>query len=102
MINLNINTPHPLKFFFSINNLNYLKIEFNALDSFTFDNIFALIQNNSNLKHLTLNFFPNNKNNFNTLSNLLQLAEESTNDNYLLKRKTIKSKKIIILRIKKN
>ena len=90
---ININTPHPLKFFFSINNLNYLKIEFNALDSFTFDNIFALIQNNSNLKHLSLNFFPNNKNNFNTLSNLLQLAEESTNDNYLLKRKTIKSKK---------
>ena len=88
---ININTPHPLKFFFSINNLNYLKIEFNALDSFTFDNIFALIQNNSNLKHLTLNFFPNNKNNFNTLSNLLQLAEESTNDNYLLKRKTMKS-----------
>ena len=88
---ININTPHPLKFFFSINNLNYLKIEFNALDSYTFDNIFALIQNNSNLKHLTLNFFPNNKNNFNTLSNLLQLAEESTNDNYLLKRKTMKS-----------
>ena len=90
---INIDTPHPLKFFFSINNLNFLKIEFNALGSFTFDNIFALIQNN--LKHLILNFFPNNNNNFNILSNLLKLAEESMNDNYLLKRKTIKSKNYI-------
>ena len=90
---INITTPHPLKFFFSINNLNFLKIEFNALDSFTFENIFSLIQNNSNLKHLSLDFFPNQteNNNFNSLSNLLKLAEESSNDNYLLKRKIMKS-----------
>ena len=40
---INIDTPHPLKFFFSINNLNFLKIEFNALGSFTFDNIFVIL-----------------------------------------------------------
>ena len=90
---IDITTPHPLKFFFSINNLNFLKIEFNALDSFTFENIFSLIQNNSNLKHLSLYFFPNQteNNNFNSLSNLLKLAEETSNDNYLLKRKIMKS-----------
>ena len=89
---LNINNPHPLKFFFSINNLLFLEIEFNALDSFTFEYIFALIQNNSNLKHLSLNFFPNENNNFNTLSNLLKLAEESISGNFLLQTKIKKSK----------
>jgi hypothetical protein len=92
MQKLNINNPHPLKFFFSINNLLFLEIEFNALDSFTFEYIFALIQNNSNLKHLSLNFFPYENNNFNTLSNLLKLAEESVSGNFLLKTKINKSK----------
>ena len=88
-----IDMPHLLEFFFSINNLNILKIDFNALDSYTFDNIFYLIQNNSNLKHLSLNFFPNEIEfkEFNSLSNLLKLSEESANDIYFLRRKTIKS-----------
>ena len=90
---INIDMPHILEFFFSINNLNILKLEFNSLDSYTFDNIFYLIQNNSNLKHLTLNFFPNEieYKHFNSLSNLLKLSEESANDIYFLRRKNFKS-----------
>ena len=84
--------PHPLEYFCSLNNLKYLKVGFNALDPFLFDKVFYLIQNNSNLKYLTIDFFPKEENEkeFNFLSNLLKLSEESTNDTYLLKRKTIK------------
>ena len=85
--------PHPLELFFSINKLNVLKIEFNALDSNTFENIFSLIQNNSNLKILSLDFFPNEINeykNFNNLSNLLKLSEENRSDNNYMRNKAIK------------
>ena len=84
--------PNPLELFFSINNLNYLKIEFNALDSNTFENIFSLIQNNSNLKIISLDLFPNEMKykNFNSLSNLLKLSEENANDSFLIRKKTIK------------
>ena len=84
--------PHPLEIFCSLNNLKILKIEFNALDSFIFEKIFSLIQNNSNLKNLSLDFFPKdvNEESLNFLSNLLKISEESSNDLYLLKRKTNK------------
>ena len=84
--------PHPLEIFCSLNNLKILKIEFNALDSFIFEKIFSLIQNNSNLKCLSLDFFPKevNEESLNFLSNLLKISEESSNDLYLLKRKTNK------------
>ena len=84
--------PNPLELFFSINNLNYLKIEFNALDSNIFENIFSLIQNNSNLKIISLDLFPNEMQykNFNSLSNLLKLSEENSNDSFLIRKKTIK------------
>ena len=88
-----VSPPHPLELFFSINNLNVLNIEFNALDSNTFENIFSLIQNNSNLKILSLNLFPNEINeykNFNNLSNLLKLSEENLNDNNYIRKKSIK------------
>ena len=79
---MNIGDMHILQFFSSINNLNFLKIEFNALDSITFENIFSLIQNNSNLKYLSLDFFPNEKQykNYYTISNLYKLKEDNYND----------------------
>ena len=89
---ISVPPPHPMELFFTINNLIFLKIEFNALDSQTFENIFPLIQNNSNLKILSLNFFPNEQEfeNFNSLSHLLKLTEENSNDNNLIRKKEIK------------
>ena len=66
---------HFIEFFYGINNLNSLKIEFNSLDSNTFEAMFSLIQNNTNLKKLHINLFPNNKNYY-SVNNLMQLAEQ--------------------------
>ena len=59
----------------TISNLYSFNIIFNSLEKKTFENILYMIQNNSNLKELKMNFFPFNSKNLPS-QNLIKIAEE--------------------------
>ena len=59
-----------------ISNLHSFNITFNSLEQKTFENILYIIQNNSNLKELKMNFFPDDCKKL-TSQNLIKIAEES-------------------------
>ena len=59
-----------------ISSLHSFNISFNSLEQKTFENILYIIQNNSNLKELKMDFFPGDYKKL-TPQNLIKLAEES-------------------------
>ena len=52
---------HFLNLLYPINLLHSLTLEFNSMENESFQNIMSLIQNNSNLKNLSINFFSQNQ-----------------------------------------
>ena len=56
----------------TLSSINSFNIHFNCLEKKTFENILYIIQNNSNLKEIKLNFFPDEL----TLQNLSKISEE--------------------------
>ena len=70
-----VKTSNIFEYLTIISNLCSFNIVFNSLEKRTFENIIYIIQNNSNLKELKIDFFPLNCKNY-TSQNLIKLAEE--------------------------
>ena len=71
-----INNIQFVDFLATINNLRELDIKFNSMEATTFEKILYMIKNNSNLKKLKLNFFPDEKEYFSTYQ-LLKIEENN-------------------------
>jgi len=67
---------HFLNLLFPINLLHSLSLEFNSMENESFQNIMNLIQNNSNLKNLSINFFSQNQEIYSNPL-LVKLSEEN-------------------------
>ena len=59
-----------------INKVQFVDINFNSLEAKTFEKILYMIKNNSNLKKLKLNFFPEEKEYF-SIYQLLKIEENN-------------------------
>ena len=71
-----INNIQFVDFLATINNLRELDVKFNSMEATTFEKILYMIKNNSNLKTLKLNFFPNENEYFSTYQ-LLKIEENN-------------------------
>ena len=72
----NIENIQLVDFLSTINNLRELDVKFNSMEATTFEKILYMIKNNSNLKKLKLNFFPEEKEYFSTYQ-LLKIEENN-------------------------
>ena len=67
---------HFLNLLYPINLLHSLSLEFNSMENESFQNIMSFIQNNSNLKNLSVNFFSQNQEIYSNPL-LVKLSEEN-------------------------
>ena len=72
----NIENIQLVDFLSTVNNLRELDVKFNSMEATTFEKILYMIKNNSNLKKLKLNFFPEEKEYFSTYQ-LLKIEENN-------------------------
>ena len=72
----NIQNIQLVDFLSTINNLRELDVKFNSMEATTFEKILYMIKNNSNLKKIKLNFFPDEKEYFSTYQ-LLKIEENN-------------------------
>ena len=73
---INVSKINIFEYLTIISSLHSFNIIFNSLEQKTFENILYIIQNNSNLKELKMDFFPNNYKELKS-QNLIKIAEES-------------------------